>query len=83
MNTVLVILFNGDAVAAYPIEPEDAKQIGFIRQKVKERMKAEVYVPRGEPLKVQCQIVRVDMPVCSPDGFISSVINDIIDKIST
>lgn len=83
MNLVLVVLFNGDAVCAYPLGPEDAKQISVIRQKVQERVRAEVYAPRGEPVKVQCQIVQVDMPGCSPDGFIASLVNDILDKVAT
>lgn len=80
---VLVVLFNGDAVCAYPIEPQDAQQISTIRQKVQERARAEVYVPHGEPFKIQCQIVQVDMPCCSPDGFIASLVNDIMDKVAS
>lgn len=80
---ILVVLFNHDVVCAYPIGPEDAKQISTIRQKVQERARAEVYVPRGEPLNIRCQITEVDMPTCSPDGFIASLVNDIMDKVST
>jgi len=80
---VLVVLFNGDAVCAYPIEPNDAKQISTIREKVQQRVRAEVYAPRGELPKVQCQIVQVDMPCCSPDGFIASLVNDIMDKVAS
>ncbi len=79
MNTVLVLLLNGDAVCAYPIEREDAKQISTIRQKVQERLRAE----GGANMNVRCQIVSVDMPGCSPDGFIASLVNDILDKVST
>jgi hypothetical protein len=83
MNTVLVVLLNGDALCAYPLGLEDVKQISTIRQKVQDRVRAEVYAPRGEPVKVQCQVVSVDMPACSPDGFIASLVNDILDKVST
>lgn len=80
---VLVVMVNHDCVCAYPIGPEDAKQISTIRQKVQERVRAEVYAPRGELPNVRCQVVQVDMPGCSPDGFIASLINDIMDKVST
>ena len=83
MNQVLVVLFNGDAVCAYPFDKEDAKQISDLRKKVQERVRAEVYAPRGELPKVQLQVVGVDMPTCSPDGFIASLVNDILDKVST
>jgi hypothetical protein len=83
MNMVLVVLFNGDALCAYPFTADDAKQISDLRKKVQDRVRAEVYAPRGEPVKVQLQVVGVDMPTCSPDGFMAALVNDILDKVST
>jgi hypothetical protein len=87
VNQVLVVLVNGDAVCAYPIESGDAAQISVIREKVQEKVaeynKANPVRFEEDKLKVRCQIVGVDMPACSPDGFIASLFNDIIDRVST
>lgn len=79
MNMVLVLLLNGDAVCAYPFTADDAKQIGDLREKVRARLRAE----GGANMNVRLQVVGVDMPACTPDGFAVALVNDIMDKVST
>lgn len=85
-DSVLVVLVNGDAVFAYPLAKNDINLIGIIRDRVQKRVE-EHNTPRPrfeeDMLKVRLQVVQVDMPGCSPDGFIASLVNDIMDKVST
>jgi hypothetical protein len=84
MKTILVVLVDGDAVCAYPFEPEDAKKVSELRAMVKEACKDLHAHDRfnGKP-QIRCQLVGVDMPACSPDGFFASIVNDIMDKVTT
>lgn len=81
-NLVLVVLVNDDAVHAYPIDEKDLDKIKELRKQVQERVRAEVFAQPGELPQVRLQVVNVDMPGCSPDGFISALAEDIL-KVST
>lgn len=81
MTKVLLVLINNVVIYAYLLKQEDMAQLDAIRSQVQERALEEAPLHISKMLDVRLQVVDIATPACSPDGWVSSLVEDILDGL--